>query len=148
MRPGVRLALDLGAVRIGVARSDALGLLASPYAVWQTESEWVQELKLTCTEFSVLEVLVGLPLDLRGEEAQAAQSVRQIVESLAEGLPDIPFRLVDERLTTVAARRRLQESGHTTRTDKVLVDAAAATVLLEDALEAERRRGDPPGEVV
>lgn len=150
MRSGVRLALDLGAVRTGVARCDASATLASPMAVWPaaTADELVRPLRLALEEDSVLEVIVGLPTDMRGDEAMAAKRVRDLVGELADLIPEAIFRLVDERLTTVAARRQLQSAGYTTRTDRKLIDAAAATVLLEDALEAERRQGVPPGEVV
>lgn len=150
MRRGVRLALDLGGVRTGVARCDASGTLASPMAVWQaaTAQELLPKLTQALADEAVLEVIVGLPTDLRGAESQAASRVREIVHELAAGLPDVSFRLVDERLTTASARKQLRSAGYTTRTDKALIDAAAATVLLEDALEAERKQGEPPGEIV
>ena len=150
MRKGVRLALDLGGVRTGVARCDASGVLASPMAVWQASSaaELIPLLSLALAQDEVLEIIVGLPTDLRGNEAVAAHSVRSLVHDLAVALPTVTFRLVDERLTTAAARKQLQAAGYSTRTDKALIDAAAATILLEDALEAERRQGVPPGEPV
>ncbi len=150
MRRGVRLALDLGGVRTGVARCDASGVLASPMAVWQASSavEIQPLLSAALAEDDVLEVIVGLPTNMRGNEALAAERVREVVRELATILTTVPFRLVDERLTTAAARKQLQAAGYSTRTDKALIDAAAATILLEDALEAERRQGVAPGEVV
>jgi len=150
VRRGVRLALDLGGVRTGVARCDASGVLASPMAVWQASSavEIQPLLSAALAEDDVLEVIVGLPTNMRGNEALAAERVREVVRELATILTTVPFRLVDERLTTAAARKQLQAAGYSTRTDKALIDAAAATILLEDALEAERRQGVAPGEVV
>ena len=150
MRQGVRIGLDLGAARIGVSRCDRDGILASPHAVWPAEelSELAARLRLLTQEFEVLEVVIGIPVDLRGEEGVAASAIRQHVAQLHELLPELALRLVDERLTTSAARKRLQEAGYNSRADKQLIDAAAATVLLEDALEAERRQGQAPGEVV
>ncbi len=150
MRRGVRLALDLGGVRTGVARCDATGVLASPMAVWLASSatEISPLLEAAMSEEDILEVIVGLPTNLRGNQALAAERVREVVRELASMLPSLTFRLVDERLTTVAARKQLQAAGYSTRTDKALIDAAAATILLEDALEAERRQGVAPGEIV
>lgn len=150
MRRGVRLALDLGSVRTGVARCDASGTLASPVAVWKVDSaeSLASALKELLMNDEVLEVIVGLPTDLRGAQGQAAAHVRGRVSDLKALLPDITFRLVDERMTSAAARKQLQNSGYTTRTDRDLIDAAAATVLLQDALEAELRQGHAPGEVV
>jgi len=150
MRPGVRFALDLGQARIGVAKCDASAMLASPFEVWSAGEpvEVAQRLGQLIAEYEPLEFVVGLPTALSGNEETAAARVRETVNALSAALPGSVFRLVDERMTTVAARRHLQASGYTTRTDKQLIDAAAATILLEDALESERRQGIPPGEVV
>ena len=150
MRRGVRLALDLGGVRTGVARCDSSAVLTSPMAVWRaaTADALTPLLKQALEAEEVLEIVVGLPTDLRGAESLAAVQVRETVKALAIAFPYVGFRLFDERLTTAAARKQLQSAGYTTRTDKSLIDAAAAAVLLEDALEAERRQGTPPGTVI
>ena len=144
------MALDLGGARTGVARCDASATLTSPMTVWPASSPdaLVPLLKQALESEEILEIVVGLPTDLRGEESQAAIRVRQIVTSLAGAFPSIGFRLLDERFTTAAARKQLQSAGYTTRTDKSLIDAAAAAILLEDALEAERRLGVAPGSVI
>lgn len=148
MRSGVRFALDLGAVRIGVAKSDPTGTLASPFSTWPTDSNWIAAIDELIREYEPLEILIGYPRNLQGESAQAAQNVRGVVQSIRQAFPNLAIRLVDERMTTSAARKQLQAAGYNSRTDKSLIDAAAATVLLEDALEAERRQGQPPGELV
>ena len=150
MRLGVRFALDLGSVRIGVARCDATGTLASPHTVWQVsdESTLLAQISEIINEYEPIEFIVGLPTDMRGEQGIAALGVREQAKALQSRFPDVTWRLVDERLTTAAARKQLAASGYSSRTDKKLIDAAAAVVLLEDSLEAERRQGVPPGEVV
>ena len=150
MRTGVRFALDLGSVRIGVARCDSTGTLASPHAVWQVAEPEVLigQLKSLIEEYEPIEIVVGLPTDMRGEQGIAAQNVREQARELQIRFPQITWRLVDERLTTAAARKQLAASGYTTRTDRKLIDAASAVILLEDTLEAERRQGVAPGEVV
>jgi putative Holliday junction resolvase len=147
---GVRFALDLGSVRIGVARCDASGTLASPHAVWQVtdNQNLFAQVQEVLSEYEPLEIVVGLPTDMRGEQGVAAQAVRARAIELHQQFPDTVWRLVDERLTTAAARKQLAASGYSTRTDRALIDAASAVILLEDTLEAERRQGVAPGEVV
>ena len=147
MRKGVRFALDLGTNRIGVAKCDASAILASPYAVW-SPNDLIKNMAEALAEWTPIEVLVGVPIDLRGNAGIAAEAVQQIADELQRAFPQTTFRMVDERLTTIVARGQLQSSGYTTRTDKSLIDAVAACVLLEDALEYERRNHDAPGEVL
>jgi len=147
MRRGVRIALDLGSNRIGIAKSDPDGILATPLEVC-TPEELPSRLAEIVLEFEPLEILVGLPIDLKGQTGIAANNVIETASNLSLENPDVVFRLVDERLTTKVARGQLQKSGYTTRTDKALIDAVAASVLLEDALEYERRNEKPPGQVL
>lgn len=146
MRTGVRVALDLGSVRIGVAKSDATGTLASPYTTWQVSADWMSELGKLIAEYEPIELIIGLPTNLRGESSVAAEAIKEIATEIKTNFPLQPIRLMDERMTTAAARKQLQAAGYNSRSDKHLIDAAAATVLLEDALEAERRQGKPAGE--
>ena len=150
MRHGVRFALDLGSVRIGVARCDATGTLASPHTVWEVKDQETlfKHISEILREYEPIEIVIGLPTDMRGEQGIAAQGVREQAQAFQASFPNVTWRLVDERLTTAAARKQLAASGYSTRTDKKLIDSAAAGVLLEDSLEAERRQGIPPGEVV
>lgn len=148
MREGVRLCLDLGSKRVGVARSDALGMLAVPVAVLDAESDWSADVRRMLEEQSVLEIIVGLPVTLRGTEELAAAHVREQVAVLSTAIPTIPIRLVDERLTSASAHRQLRNAGHSSKSARSVVDAAAATELLEFALEFERRTGTPAGETV
>lgn len=146
MRQGVRLSLDLGEARVGIAKSDPDGILASPVKV-SNPAELIKDLSELITEYSPLEIIVGLPIDLQGKSGISAENVRVKIGELATNFPLESFRLVDERMTTKVARSQLQSSGIGTRSDKKLIDAIAACVLLEDALEYERRNGDAPGQV-
>ena len=145
MRPGVRFGLDLGSVRVGVAKSDGSGFLASPFSVWKAESLLV-ELRAVIAEYDPVEVYIGLPRDLRGVEAIAAEVIRSQAIELKSSFPNTSFRLIDERMTTAAARKQLQQVGYNSKSDRSLIDAAAATVLLQDALDSERAQGEPRGE--
>jgi putative Holliday junction resolvase len=93
-------------------------------------------------------VVVGLPLLLSGEEGTAAQVARAYAAQLAERVRPVPVRLVDERLTTVDAHRRLRDSGVPGRGQRAVVDQAAAVLILQVALDAETQSGEPAGETV
>ncbi len=148
MRDGVRLALDWGKARIGVAASDPAGILAHPVETVAADERAIARIGELVAAHQPLELIVGLPRNLAGAEGPAAIAVRDVVARLAEALPTVPIRLVDERLTTVTASRLLTESGRNTRRQRQVIDQAAAVAILEQALLAERTTGRPPGELV
>jgi putative Holliday junction resolvase len=156
VRGGVRIALDVGSVRVGVARSDPDGLLAMPLCtLTRAEDRAADEVgndldaiaELTRT-WQPIEVVVGLPLRLDGGEGSAARLARGYAEAVARRVAPLAVRLVDERLTTVTATRSLREAGRSSRTHRPVVDQAAAVVILQAALDAERASGRAPGELV
>jgi len=142
----VRLAVDVGSVRVGVARSDPGGVLASPLIVLRSGPGAKDELATLAAD--AIEVIVGLPTSLSGREGRAATGARSFATDLAERLAPIPVRLVDERFTTTAAHDALRRGGKDSRARRQVVDAAAAAVLLQAALDAERATGRPPGQLV
>ncbi|MDN5789903.1 MAG: Holliday junction resolvase RuvX [Micrococcales bacterium] len=151
MRPGRRLGIDVGKVRVGVAVCDPAGILASPVRTVTRDragSADVVEIAALAADSDVVEVVVGLPLHLSGQEGEAARAARSYAARLAARLAPIPVRLVDERLTTVTAHRRLRDSGVPGRGQRAVVDQAAAVVILQSALDAETLSGTPPGEFV
>ncbi|WP_174257837.1 Holliday junction resolvase RuvX [Phytoactinopolyspora alkaliphila] len=148
MRRGVRLAVDLGKVRIGVAASDPNGVLASPVETVPRGPGDLDRLAALVREREAVEVLLGLPRSLSGDEGPAAVEVRAFATTLAEHVSPCPVRLVDERMTTSVAARAMRASGVSARRGRQTIDQAAAMVILQDALDAERTQGAPPGEVV
>jgi putative Holliday junction resolvase len=144
----VRLAVDVGSVRIGVARSDVGGFLASPLTVVKRGQGDLDRLARLTAEAEAVEVIAGLPTSLSGQEGQAARIARDFAAALAARLAPIPVRLVDERFTTTAAHDALRQGGKDSRARRQVVDAAAAAVLLQAALDTERGTGYPPGELV
>jgi putative Holliday junction resolvase len=146
MRPGVRIGIDAGSVRVGVAASDPGGLIASPVeTVGPRDLDRVAQL---VADRGAIEVVVGLPRSLSGREGVSAAAAREYASSLATRLLPVPVRLVDERLTTVSAERRLRDSGVRGRKRRSVVDQAAAVIILQHALDAERATGTPPGQIV
>lgn len=146
-RRGVRLALDWGDARIGVAACDRDGVLAYPLDTVRAGADELAQLVRIVAEHEPLEVVVGLPRSLSGADGPAARKVRERAAALA-ALVAVPVRLVDERLTTVTASRRLRESGKRAKEQRSVIDAAAAAAILEHAVALERSRGEAPGELV
>lgn len=149
MRRGVRLGVDVGSVRVGLASSDPDGLIATPVRTLARTGagEDLRAIAEQVRDRGALEVLVGLPRSLSGGEGPAAGLAREYAAALA-ALVDVPVRLVDERMSTVAATRSLREAGVSGRKQRSKVDQAAAVVLLQAALDTERASGRPPGEPV
>ncbi|GAA4824977.1 Holliday junction resolvase RuvX [Nocardioides caeni] len=151
MRSGVRLGVDPGDARIGVARSDPSGTLATPVETVRRGKGDLrrihQLLRAEAEESAVLEVVVGLPRSLSGAEGAAAVKARDFAARLARRIAPVPVRMVDERLTTVTAEAMLrdQRKGAARR---AVVDQVAAVVILQQALDSEKASGIPPGEVV
>ncbi len=148
MRIGVRLALDWGRARIGVAASDPEGILAHPVETVPAGPGAVPRVAALVAEYEPLEVVLGLPRNLAGVEGPAAVAMREVAAQLRIGLPGVPIRLVDERLTTVTAARGLASAGRNTRRQRSVIDQAAAVALLELTLQHERTTGRPPGELL
>lgn len=150
LRPGVRLALDWGLARIGVAACDRMGTLAYPVETIRQASDLGhvrRRLAELVAEYEPYELVLGLPLHLKGTEGQTAVLVRERGAWLAATY-GVPVRLVDERLSTVTASRSLREAGRDARSQRGVIDQAAAVAILEHALDVERNTGRPPGEEI
>lgn len=141
------MALDVGTVRIGVARSDASGLLAVPLDAVPAGETAVDAVCAVLDEWEATDVYVGLPLHMSGQEGASSAMARTWAAALAERV-GIPVRLIDERLSTVQAQRALQAGGRTTRQSRSVIDSASAVMVLQSALDAEQRTGEAPGEQV
>jgi putative Holliday junction resolvase len=144
----VRLGLDPGDARIGVARSDPTGFLATPLETVRRGKGDLRRIARLADETDAVEVVVGLPRSLSGGEGPAAVKTRMWAGRLADVLSPLPVRLVDERLTTISAEAMLRDRGVKGQARRAVVDMAAAVVILQQALDTERATGMPPGEVV
>ena len=131
------LAIDLGDRRIGLAVSDPTGTIASPVGHLTRRPGKRAPVAEILERAKALEAdgfVVGLPLDENGDETERSAEARRLAASLGER-SGRPVRLVDERFTTAAAHRAIREMGGSTRGRKGDVDALAATVLLQHALQ-------------
>jgi putative Holliday junction resolvase len=132
------LALDLGERRTGVALSDSLGWLATPLTVLKSsgrEAELAAIVELVQSH-RVEQVVVGYPRSLDGSVGPQAQRVDKFVAQLRNHLPEVPVILWDERLSTAQAERLVHETGR--RVQRERIDAAAAAVILQSYLDAQR----------
>jgi putative holliday junction resolvase len=148
LRAGVRLGVDVGSARIGVASCDPDGVLASPLLTVPRSGADLDTLAGVAEQYQVIEVVVGLPTGLSGREGRAAAEARAFAAALAARLDPVPVRLLDERFTTVIAHDALRRGGRSSRQRRPVVDRAAAALLLQTALDGERRTGMPSGELV
>jgi putative Holliday junction resolvase len=149
MRRGVRIALDIGDARIGVASSDPHGIIATPVETVRRGPGDLGRIAALAAELEAFEIVVGLPRSLSGGEGPAAAKIRQTAEQVRAKVHETntgtTVRLVDERFTTVTAERMLRERGKKGSKRRAVVDQAAAVVILQHALDFERETGNPPG---
>jgi putative Holliday junction resolvase len=148
MRGGRRLGVDVGDVRVGVATCDPHGLIATPVETVPAGPTCIPRLVELAREHDVIELVVGLPLSLSGREGPAATKIRAFASELAAAASPVSVRLVDERMSTIAADVQLRDSSRTGKSKRAVIDQVAATVILQSALDAERTRGEAPGERV
>lgn len=147
MRAGVRIGIDVGTVRIGVARSDLHGMLATPVETVPRGAGDVERLLAIAAELDAMEIVVGLPLALSGRETASTDDARSFAMALANA-GDVPVRLVDERLSTVSANAAIRSSGRSQKQARSVIDQVAAVIILQHALDHERSGISLPGSAV
>jgi putative holliday junction resolvase len=152
IRPGARLGVDVGDVRIGIACSDRDATIATPVETVRRGSGDLARIVDLAEAREAVEIVVGLPLSMSGLAGPAAAKALSFAERLAEEIDrralEVSVRLSDERLTTVSAERVLRERGRKGANRRAVIDQAAAVVILQHALDTERTTGVPPGSVV
>jgi putative holliday junction resolvase len=144
MRLGRRIAIDHGAARIGIAMSSVDALIASPLMTVAAGDSALSDVVTVIREHEPIEVYVGLPLNLSGEFTKSTNDALAFARALS-GEVSVEVRLVDERMTTRAAQGQLHASGKNSKVSRGLIDAAAASLILEGALAFEKTTGAVPG---
>ena len=154
MLRGVRFGVDVGSVRIGVAKCDPDGMLATPLETIAAGETAIPKIIDLITEHAPIAVYVGNPLGLNGQVTQSTIEASEFALALVSAISshpeigEIEVRLIDERLSTVSAQRGLHEVGRTQKSSREVIDQAAAIIILEHALESEKRQGDFAGKEV
>ncbi|MFD0559516.1 putative Holliday junction resolvase [Stackebrandtia endophytica] len=145
-RRGRRLGVDVGKVRVGVAWSDPDGILAAPLETVPRDRtpdtpdpKDIARIAELVDEHDIVGVIVGLPVTLSGTESFAAAEARDYADLLSRRVTPIPVELIDERLTTAVASRRLTERGVKGKRKRAVVDQAAAVEILQQWLDKQRK---------
>lgn len=144
---GRRIGLDVGTVRIGVAVSDREAKLATPVETVARETGFrdrdkgdIDRLLGIIDEYEAVEIVVGLPRDLKGHGSASVKHAKEIAFRINRRLTgagrSIPVRMADERLTTVAATAALRASGVSEKAGRSVIDQAAAVEILQSWLDA------------
>ena len=148
LRPGRRLAVDVGQARVGLAVTDIHAILASPLATvarLESTTDSVDAVLLALAEVGeVLEIYVGVPINLQGKSTLSTDDALSFAEELQEA-SGLEVRLIDERLTTSMANNQLKQIGKSQKDARSTIDQMAAVAILEFALSVEKNTGLAPG---
>lgn len=146
-RRGVRLGIDVGKARVGVARCDPDGMLAVPVETVPRSNTSLARIAELAGEYGPMEFVVGLPVNMQGADTPSTTDAREFAAAL-QRLTGVPVRMMDERLSTVTAHSALRSSGRNQRNSRSIVDQVAAVVLLQHAIDTEKSTGIPAGVAV
>lgn len=145
---GIKLGVDVGTVRVGVAICDRDAILATPYKTLDRNAKKNSDVRVIAAlaqELGAVQVIVGLPRTMKGEEHASARMAAEYAELLVAELAgrglDVPVNLVDERLSSVTAHRNLHEAGMSSRNHRKVVDQVAAAGILQHAIDMQKARG-------
>jgi putative Holliday junction resolvase len=141
---GVWLGVDVGTVRVGVARSDPSGVLATPLLTLARDPAGdadVAQLAALVRDNEAAGVVVGLPITLAGREGRSAAIARHYADALSSRIAPIPVELFDERLSTTSAERKLAQRGIRGPERRGIIDQAAAVEILQQWLAARPAAG-------
>ena len=134
------MALDVGDVRIGIAVSDLMGIIANPLETYtrkgnlDVDAQYIVNLAKS-KEVSLF--ISGLPLGLKGQENEQTAKTREFIDKIKE-ICDIPVEYLDERFTTLSAERVLIEGNVRRENRKKVIDKVAATIILQNYLDRKR----------
>jgi putative Holliday junction resolvase len=149
---GIKLGVDVGTVRVGVAICDRDAILATPFKTLDRnpkKNSDVRVIAALAAERGAVQIFVGLPRTMKGEEHASARMATEYAQLLAEELVrtglDVPVNLVDERLSTVTAHRHLHEAGMSSKNHRKVVDQVAAAGILQHAIDMQKARGTDVG---
>ncbi|CAB4856768.1 unannotated protein [freshwater metagenome] len=132
------MALDPGTRRIGIAVSNSGQTMAFPRECIIRDGDWLDTLTSLVREEDVHEILVGRPVALSGRETTSTAMAEEFLEEIRDCMPDVTFHLVDERLTTTSAAKQMALAGKSQKSQRKVIDSAAAVVLLQGVLDANQ----------
>ena len=129
------IGIDLGSKRVGLALSDKMNMIASPYRtlIVKNEQDLLDQLRLIIVDFKVTTIVLGLPLNMNGEDSAQTKKVREFKSVLSTF--NLPVKLEDERLSSVSAKRSLLMQDIKTGHNKSEIDKRAAAIILQQFLD-------------
>ena len=129
------IGIDLGSKRVGLALSDKMNMIASPYRtlIVKNEQDLLDQLRLIIVDFKVTTIVLGLPLNMNGEDSAQTKKVRKFKSVLS--IFNLPVKLEDERLSSVSAKRSLVMQDIKTGHNKSEIDKRAAAIILQQFLD-------------
>jgi putative Holliday junction resolvase len=135
------LGIDLGDVRTGLAVSDPTGMLAGGIGTFTTknEEELISLLSNTVNQYQVEKIVIGNPINMNGTIGERSQKVQEFVKKLSEEVK-IPVILFDERMTTMAAHRIMNETNTRGKKRKAAVDTLSAQIILQNYLDSHPQK--------
>ena len=128
------MGIDFGEVRIGIALSDPLQIISQPFLVIPNNDNTISEIQKIIKTEEVGKIILGLPLNLDGEDTKKTLEVREFAEMLKNNV-DIPVIFWDERYTTVEANEKLKQMGFSIAESRKVVDKVAASIILKNYME-------------
>ena len=131
------IGLDVGDVRIGVAKCDPLGILATALEVIDRNiTNPIERIKDILKDEGTKKVVIGMPKSLDGTKKRQVEKVEEFVDELKKNIPDLEIIFVDERYTTSEAERYLKNySKKNGKERRKVVDMVAATIILQNYLD-------------
>ncbi len=129
------IGIDLGSKRVGLALSDKMNMIASPYRtlIVKNEQDLLDQLRLIIIDFKVKTIVLGLPLNMKGGDSIQTKKVREFKSVLS--IFNLPIKLEDERLSSVSAKRSLVMQNIKTGHNKSEIDKRAAAIILQQFLD-------------
>ena len=129
------IGIDLGSKRVGLALSDKMNMIASPYRtlIVKNEQDLLDQLRLIIVDFKVKTIVLGLPLNMNGEDSAQTKKIREFKSVLS--IFNLPVKLEDERLSSVSAKRSLVMQDIKTGHNKSEIDKRAAAIFLQQFLD-------------
>lgn len=128
------MGIDFGEVRIGIALSDPLQIISQPFRVITNNDNTISEIQDIIKTEEVGKIILGLPLNLDGQDTKKTLEVREFADILKNNV-DIPVIFYDERYTTVEANEKLKQMGYSIAESRKVVDKVAASIILKSYME-------------
>jgi putative Holliday junction resolvase len=135
------LGVDYGDVRIGLALSDELALLAHPAVTLANDGSAAAAIRELVAKKGVTGIVIGVPRNMNGTFGPSADKAKKFGEELRKLLPEQRFVFWDERLTTVEAQRLLHGAGKNIKKSRPVIDQVAAQILLQSYLDSLQLMG-------